>query len=329
MEKALKFKILSEGQQKGVSKTCEAYGISRTLYYRWLKNYKTKGMDGLDTQKKGFVPQNKTNLSTEYALLQLVKDYPHYGPRALKYLFDELGYCISESAIYNILKRHNLTHKQARLNYVNKQTSKLTSPLPSLDSLTSGSCWLFWITDYGYYDGIGQLFEYTLYDVKSRIACTRLYDCIAFSHFEDLLAGVAMPVAQNLNLHMHYLCFFKDTKLIKASKKTFKSKMTKILSAHHFDFNLHLLLPSNPDFATFIALKNNYTEGCLSFIMPLIKEGISFSALKIKFQHYLRHYNLNEHFSIDGQLYSPVGYHNKLTSTKLILPLWAYIDRHY
>lgn len=329
MQKELKFKILSEGQLEGVSATCTKYGISRTLYYRWLKNYKTKGMDGLETKKRDFIPANKTSVNIENALLGLIRDYPDYGPRALKYLFDDLGYDVSESAIYNIMKRYKLTHKKSRLLFSKKQDPKLTTSLPPIEDLCSGECWLFWINDYGTYEKVGHLFEYTLYDVKSRIACTRLYNSISFDHFEDLLAGVAMPVATTLHLGVHYLCFFKDTKLLKHSSKNAKVHLKRILMTHDFDFKVHILLSNNPDLQNLQALKATYTKGCLSFIMPLIKEGITFSELKIKFQHYLRHYNLNEVFYVEEHAYSPVSYHNHLTQTKLILPIWAYLDRHY
>lgn len=329
MKKDLKFQILSEGLTNGVSLTCTKYNISRTIYYRWLKRYKTLGIDGLDTIKKDFVPINKTCPETEKALLNLIKEYPHYGPRALKYLFEELGYTLSESAIYNMMKRNNLTHKDSRIKFAQAHHKKLTTPLPSLHQLQSGECWIFWITDYGHYKNIGNIYAYNLYDLKSRIACTRLYDKVSLSYFEEILAAVAMPVAKTLDLNIHYLCLFKDCKIIQASKKNFKAKLSKIILNHGFDFKIHIFLPSNSDLTTIRKLKKQYSEDCASFLMPHLQGTIDFNTLKTHFQEYLRNYNMKELIPFDVGDCSPIDYHIHCTHKKLILPIWAYIDREY
>lgn len=329
MQKDLKFKIISEGLQNGISITCKKYNVSRTIYYRWLKRYKSKGMDGLDDIHKDFVPTNKTTVETENALLNLIKEYPHYGPRAIKYLFDEVGYNISESAVYNIMKRNNLTKKESRIKFAKKKEQNITASIPPLTQLNSGECWVFWITDYGNYKNLGNIYEYTLYDLKSKIACTRLYNEVSFDNFEDILTATAMPVAKTLNLKINYLCFGENSKLLKQLGKNFKSKINKIISDNGFDFEIHILLNSNDDLYKIDGLRNKYTEGCISFLMSLITEQISFSELKIKFQDYLRNYNINYTCIFDQEEYSPIEYHNKLTNTKLILPIWGYIDRKY
>ncbi|MGL6107760.1 helix-turn-helix domain-containing protein [Romboutsia sp.] len=329
MQRDLKFKIISEGLKNGISVTCKKYNISRTIYYRWLKRYKYKGIDGLDSIKKDFVPTNKTTIEIENALIDLIKEYPHYGPKAIKYLFDELGYNISESAIYNIMKRKNLSKKENRIKFAKKKEDKIVQSIPSLNELNSGECWVFWVNDYGYFENIGKVCEYTLYDFKSRIACTRLYNEVSFDNFEDLLTAVAMPVAKTLNLKINYLCFFKDDKVVKQSRKNFKSNVNNIISDNGFNFKIHIVLDSNNDFDEIHKFKNEYTERCISFLMTLINDSVEFSLLKIKFQEYLRNYNINCKHIFDNEEYSPIEYHNKLTNTKLILPIWAYIDRKY
>ncbi len=329
MQKDFRFKIISEGQKNGVSVTCRKYNISRTLYYRWLKRYKSKGIDGLEDVKKNFIPLNKTSTDIEDALLNLLKEYPTYGPRALKYLFDELGYKISESAVYNIMKRNQLTRKEDRIRFAKQQDSKITSSIPPLTKLRSGECWLFWITDYGPYKDIGNIYDYTFYDLKSQIACTRLYNEVSLEHFENLLTATAMPVAQTLHMDIKYLCFFEDNNILKQLGKTFKSKINKLIAGNGFDFNIHILSRSNEDLPSIDALRKKYTQGCLSFLIPLIHTEMTFSQLKLEFQGYIRNYNLTDQSIFDHEGYTPVQYHNKLTHTKLILPMWAYIDRTY
>lgn len=328
MHKNLKFNILSEGQKNGISVTCRKYNISRTIYYRWLNRYKARGIEGLNDIKKDFVPINKTNPEIELALFNLIRTYPNYGPRAIKYLLEEIGHNISESAVYNNMKRNNLTNKESRIRFAKKKEKKITSTIPPLSELHSGECWGFWITDYGHIENIGNLYEYTFFDFVSRITCTRLYHDISFSNFEDLLAGVAIPVAQTLKLNTKYLCFFHDSKIIKQTKNVFESKVNKAIRDHGFDVKIHVLKTSH-HLTKITELRNEYTEGCLSFLMPLINKSMSFTDLKIQFQRYLRLYNISHKSRFDNELCSPIDYHKKLTNTKLILPLWAYIDREY
>lgn len=328
MEHELRFKIISEGLKNGVSITCRKYNISRTIFYRWLKRYKTLGIEGLHDLEKEFVPANKTDIKIEQIILNLIKSYPQYGPKAIKYLLDDLGHKISESAVFNVMKRHNLTNKAQRIQFVKKSKTPITLSIPKLSDLKSGECWIFWITDYGNIDQIGSLYEYTFFDFKSRIACTRLYNTIAFENFEDLLSAVAMPVATTMNFKPRYLCFYKDVKLIKQSKHHFKSSMTRIIQDNGLDVQIHILNPQD-EIDIINQFKENYTEGCLSFIMPLIQKGISFNQIKLEFQNYVRHYNLNHYLLYNQDLYTPVEYHNLITNTKLILPICVYLDREY
>ena len=104
-----KFQIITEGQKYGVSEACKKHNISRTLYYRWLNRYKTLGMKGLEDIEKRFTPANKTSPETAVMLLSLIKNHPNFGPRELKYRLDAIGFNISESAVYNIMKRNQLS----------------------------------------------------------------------------------------------------------------------------------------------------------------------------------------------------------------------------
>lgn len=328
MQKEQRFKIISEGLKNGISLTCRKYDVSRTIYYRWLKRYKSHGIDGLDDKKKDFIPQNKTDMIIEHSIFDLIKIYPDYGPRALKYLLDELGYKISESAVYNILKRNNLSRKISRLKFAKKSDPHIMQSMPSLSDLTSGECWIFWITEFGNYQSTGKIYAYTFYDLKSRIACTRLYNKVSFDNFEDLLTAVALSVASSLNLKINYLCFFEDRKILKHTDTIAKSKINKTLQNHGYDVKIHFI-KSNQDIARINQLRITYVAECISFLMPLVNADKSFEAVKKAFQDHIRLYNISHKKEYDIGSYSPVGYHNKTTNTNLILPIWAYMDRIY
>ena len=61
----------------------------------------------------------------------------------------------------------------------------------------------------------------------------------------------------------------------------------------------------------------------------MLNKDITFLELKLKFQDYIRNYNIADKHIFDIGEYTPVEYHNKLSNTKLILPIWAYIKREY
>jgi transposase-like protein len=328
MNKQQKFKIINEATENGVSITCKKHSISRTIYYKWLKRYQTYGIDGLEDIKKDFTPVNKTSKEIEESLFSLVKTYPTYGPRALKYLLEELDHDISESAVYNILKRHKLTNKKSRLRFSKQKENKMIQVIPDLTNLKSGECWLFWITDLGTYDDIGSIYSYTFFDVKSKIACTRLYHDISFSNLEDLLTGVALSVANSLNLEFNYLCFYKDDKVIKQHKNKFTSKLNTLLDSQGIDVLVHIL-NHHSELEDIKHMTSLYNQECITYLLPHIQQKRNLNEIRIKFQEFIRNYNMYNKIQFDNMLCSPVEYHNKQTDTKLILPLWAYMDREY
>ena len=323
-----RFQIISEAQQNGITATCKKYNISRTIYYRWLKRYQTLGYDGLADVKKNFVPVNKTLPAVEKSVLNLIKSYPSYGPRAIKYLLEEIGFDISESAVFNVMKRHNLTNRDSRMRFATRKLGIRKEGIPAINELNSGECWLFWLTDCGHFDTIGNIYMYTLFDLKSKIACSRLYNEITYLDLEDLLTAVAFPVAQALSFETKYLCFFDGSSIIRQSWKVLKKNVDKTIQDNGFDIQLNLLKESD-DLGQIMEMKADYTKDCMSLLLPLLKDNTDLAELKMALQRQLRTYNINNPSIFDEEAYSPIQYHNKETRTRLILPLWAYIDRDY
>lgn len=328
MHKEIKFNIITEGLKYGISPTCRKYNISRTIYYRWLNRYTLKGIEGLNDIKKDFIPSNKTDLDTEKKVLELIQNYPKYGPQAIKYLIEEIGIKISESAVYNIMKRHGLTNKESRLKYARKKVSPPDNILPPINQISSGEFWVCWITDYGYFENVGNIYEYTIIDVISLIACTRVYKTINYDNFEDLLTAVVIPVARTLNFETKYLGFFKDNRLLKTSKNIIKSNIISITHNNGYDITIHEL-DDYIDIPKLNLIKQQYTQGCISRLMSLLSDGLSFKELKLQLQQHIRDYNLCQKQDFNDHLLTPVEFHSKFINSKPILPLWAYIDREY
>ena len=61
---------------------------------------------------------NKTPLDIEIKILSFIEQYPSYGP---VHIADELrkeGVSVKPSAVYNVLRRHNLTTRKKRLEHL-------------------------------------------------------------------------------------------------------------------------------------------------------------------------------------------------------------------
>ncbi len=328
MDPSQKYQILTEGQKFGVSKACQDHGISRTLYYRWLNRYKAHGMDGLSLPQKGKLPVNKTSKAIENKVLMLVKKHPKYGPREIKYLLEEMGYALSESAVYNIFKRNNLSTKENRLKFSKKKEALLQTTLPDFENMLSGECWLFWTIPYGQIETEEMVYEYTIFDYKSKIACSRLYSGLSLKNFEDLLTAVAIPVAQGLSFNTKHLCFFDDYNLPEKSKLLFIENIHKIVQSSGYEITTHQLKGTDAIDAL-SPLRSAYTGYCLSFLMPFLQSKMGFSEVKLLLQQHIRRYNLNHQLTYEDMTCSPIEYHMRSTGTDRILPLWAYIDRLY
>ena len=65
------------------------YGVSRTVYYKYLYRYITYGIEGLrDKEKSFFVMPNATKKNVVDKVLDIAKKYPTYKPKRLA---NELG----------------------------------------------------------------------------------------------------------------------------------------------------------------------------------------------------------------------------------------------
>ena len=92
--------LLKAKSIKNISAACRQYGVSRTVYYKYLNRYLTYGIYGLkDKQKATPVMPNATKAVTVDKVLDIAKRYPTYGPARLA---NELGgvVCLSHCIQY-------------------------------------------------------------------------------------------------------------------------------------------------------------------------------------------------------------------------------------
>lgn len=182
-----KYRVIKHAlKEKNVSQTCKLFGISRTSYYKWLRAYEKKGMTGLEIKEpqKPKMP-NKISPLLESKILAYVEKYPADGPKRISYELKAEGFSIGESGIYNVLKRHHLERQSMRREYARKknQSAKIPPPikknLPNYNdpSIAYPGFLIIQRIDYmGTFDGIGRIYQYSLYDTFSQWGFAKLYN---------------------------------------------------------------------------------------------------------------------------------------------------------
>lgn len=324
MDREEKLEIIKFGQKEGVSKACQVFGISRTLYYRWLQRYKAEGILGLGKKRGNVSPANKTSSGVEGQVLDLIFQYPEYGPQAIMYLMDDLGYKLSTSAVYNIMKRRGLNTKSKRIKMGKRKPNLVKRIEPIKRASISGSDWNIWITSFGSYDDLGTLYAYNILDKQSKIACSRLYTSCDVDNIMDLMTAVAAPIAQILNFDLHHVRFFYEDTVWDVPKRRLTEEIKKLFIGCVIEF-----VPMGVKIDDVQDEISHYTEKCIGIVLPRIQKKMPLQMLKLEFQRWVRHYNLHEHMQYELGCMSPLEYHMRVTGEKWVLPLWAYLDRAY
>lgn len=173
-------------KENNVSQTCKLFGISRTTFYNWYRVYQKHGISGLKNKepKRPQMP-NKASKTIEQEILAYVEKYPNDGPKRICYEVKSEGLNIGESGIYNILKRHNLSKKAQRRTYSKnkslfskeKQVNKIQPHSYNLEDAAYPGHFVIQRIDFiGKFDGIGKIYQYSLYDVYSRFGLVKLYN---------------------------------------------------------------------------------------------------------------------------------------------------------
>jgi transposase InsO family protein len=116
-----------------VAMTCRYYGISRQVYYRWLRRYREQGIDGLrDLSRRPHCSPNATHVDVVGKILYLRKNY-HFGPGKISmYLKRYHDVEVSQSGVWRILKRLDLNRLPASQRYkrLDKRWQRYEKQLP-------------------------------------------------------------------------------------------------------------------------------------------------------------------------------------------------------
>jgi len=94
-----------------VSQICKQFNISRKTAYKWLKRYRTEGIEALqDVSRKPHCQPCKITAKMESVILDTHQTYPYWGPRKLRdYLLHVRGMknIPAHTTFSRVLKRHN------------------------------------------------------------------------------------------------------------------------------------------------------------------------------------------------------------------------------
>jgi transposase InsO family protein len=116
-----------------VSLTCRYYGISRQIYYKWLRRYEERGLDGLrDSSRRPHSSPRATKADVVGKIMYLRRHY-HFGPHKISmYLRRYHDITISPSGIWNILRRLGMSRLPTSQRYKRHKDrwKRYEKPLP-------------------------------------------------------------------------------------------------------------------------------------------------------------------------------------------------------
>jgi transposase len=109
--------IVKYAQANGIKPAAACFHCSKNTVKKWKKRYEEGGIGALVNQRNG--PKNiphKTSKEQEELIIEYRKRAPCYGPKRLKWAFDNVT--ASCSAIARILKQNNLVRKNRKKHQV-------------------------------------------------------------------------------------------------------------------------------------------------------------------------------------------------------------------
>ena len=106
-----RLRIIRHAQEvtNNVAKTCRYYGISRSVFYKWLRRYEKYGEEGLrDKSRRPHNSPRATKVEIVAKIIYLRQNY-HFGPFKIQmYLKRYHDISISRTGVWRILKRLNM-----------------------------------------------------------------------------------------------------------------------------------------------------------------------------------------------------------------------------
>ena len=168
-------KVASSGLPK--RRALGELGVPKSTYYRWLRRKEQQGLE--DDMGGGNPPWNKLASKEVDSVLSRAREMPELSPRQLAaWTTDHMGFSVSESTVYRILRREGLVKRpEMQLAAGKERHRKTTGPHQ------------MWATDASYFRVVGWGYYYmvTVMDDYSRfILAYRLQRDMTAQSFIDV-----------------------------------------------------------------------------------------------------------------------------------------------
>jgi len=115
---AFRLHVLQRAEELGnVSAACREAGISRTLFYRWRKQFTRYGIDALHPRRATAPPGRRPQLDStkERKIVAMALSWPSWGPKRLSLQLERQSVVVSPSTVWRALHRLGLGTRVQRL----------------------------------------------------------------------------------------------------------------------------------------------------------------------------------------------------------------------
>jgi putative transposase len=140
-----------EGSSLSVKQTLKELNINRSTFYNWYSRYQEHGYDGLaNTYHPPKQFWNEIPPWEKQRVVETALEHHDKSPRQLAwYITDKMGYYISESTVYRILKAHDLV--TSPLYTLISTHQKFPQPTKAINELWQTDFTFFKVVHWGWY----------------------------------------------------------------------------------------------------------------------------------------------------------------------------------
>ena len=156
-------KVTSSSMPK--RKVLRELGVPRSAYYRWLRRSEQRGLE--NDAGGGRPPWNRMTSREVDHVLSAAREMPELSPRQLaSWVTDNMGFSVSESTVYRILRREGLVKRpEMRLAAGKEYHRKTTGP----HQMWATDASYFRVVGWGYYYLVTVMDDYSRFIIAHRL----------------------------------------------------------------------------------------------------------------------------------------------------------------
>jgi transposase InsO family protein len=163
-----------EDSSLSTKKALEEIGVSRSTFYEWYKRYQEEGFEGLRSRNK--TPRQVWNTIPEWErqrVVEVAREYPEKSCREVAcHITDNMGYFISESSVYRILKAYDLVTSPVYT--VVCARDRFENPTTRINQLWQTDFSYLKVVDWGWYYLSTVMDDYSRYILAWRLCRTMM-----------------------------------------------------------------------------------------------------------------------------------------------------------